>query len=331
VSLLGGRELPEAQARALRKARTLEWAVLAYTAGTIVLVALVMGNSQAMQTAWVEDILSTIPQLAFLAALPFVRRAATAKHPYGYHRAMGVGHLVAAVALLAVGANLCFEAISGLVKQEHPPIGTMQVFGVTLWQGWLMIAVMAVIMIPPFFYGRAKMKLAKQLHNKLLYADADMAQADWTTNAGSIVGVLGIGLGIWWLDGAAALFISAGILWDGLKNTRASVLDLMDMRATTYDQSEPDPVHEQVDELLRGLGWVRDAASRIRDEGQVFHVEAYVVPKRAKVKVTDVDRAVAAVQALDWRVHDVSVSIVQELDLPEQQEERQERRRRGSR
>lgn len=331
MSLLGGREMPEAQARALRKAKMLEWAVLAYTAGTIALVALVMGNSQAMRTAWIEDILSTIPQIAFLVALPFVRRAATAKHPYGYHRVMGVGHLVAGVALLGVGANLCFEAVSGLAKQEHPPIGTMQVFGITIWQGWLMIAAMAVIMIAPFFYGRAKMKLAKQLHNKLLYADADMAKADWTTNVGSIVGVLGIGLGIWWLDGAAALFISAGILWDGVKNTRASVLDLMDMRATTYDQSEPDPVHEQVDALLRGLGWVREAASRIRDEGQVLHVDAYVVPNRAKVKVTDVDRAVAAVEALDWRVHDVSISIVQELDLPEQQEEREEQRGRGGR
>ena len=326
---VGGRDLPEAQARALRKARTLEWAVLAYTTCTIVLVALVMGNSQAMQTAWVEDILSTIPQIAFLVALPFVRRAATAKHPYGYHRAMGVGHLVAGVALLGVGANLCYEAISGLVKQEHPPIGTMQVFGITVWQGWLMIGVMLLIVVPPFFYGRAKMKLAKQLHNKLLYADADMAQADWTTNAGSIIGVLGIGLGIWWLDGAAALFISAGILWDGIKNTRASVLDLMDMRATTYDQSEPDPVHEEVDELLRGLGWVRDAASRIRDEGQVFHVDAYVVPRSSKVKVADVDRAVAQVKALDWRIQDASVSIVQELDLPEQQEQREEQRRRG--
>lgn len=320
--------LPEEQQQALRKARILEWAVLGYTAVTITVVALVMGNSQAMQTAWVEDILSTIPQIAFLVALPIVRRKATAKHPYGYHRAMGVGHLVAGVALLAVGANLCFEAISGLVKQEHPPIGTMQLFGVTIWQGWVMIAVMAVIVIAPLIYGRMKMKLAKQLHNKLLYADADMAQADWTTNVGSIIGVLGIGMGIWWLDGAAALFISLGILRDGVKNTRASVLDLMDMRATTFDQSEPDPIHGRVDELLRRRGWVRDAASRIRDEGQVLHVEAYVVPRRSKVRVTDVDRAVSDIVALDWRVQDVSVSIVTELDLPEQEEEREEHRER---
>ncbi|MCH1884266.1 cation diffusion facilitator family transporter [Agrococcus sp. ARC_14] len=329
MSRIGGRELPEEQARAMRKARTLEWAVLAYTACTITVVALVMGNSQAMRTAWVEDILSTIPQIAFLVALPFVRRAATAKHPYGYHRAMGVGHLVAGVALLAVGANLCFEAISGLVKQEHPPIGTMQLFGVTVWQGWVMVSVMALIVIGPLIYGRMKMRLAKQLNNKLLYADADMAQADWTTNVGSIIGVLGIGMGIWWLDGAAALFISLSILWDGVKNTRASVLDLMDMRATTFDQSEPDPVHGRIDVLLRRRRWVREAASRIRDEGQVLHVEAFVVPRRGTVKVADVDRAVADIMALDWRVQDVSVSVVGELDLPEEQEQERERAGRG--
>lgn len=110
-----------------------------------------------------------------------------------------------------------------------------------------------------------------------------------------------------------------------MKNTRASVLVLMDMRATTYDQSQPDPVHDRIDALLRRRNWVRDAASRIRDEGQVFHVESYVVSRRAKVKVADVDRAVADILALDWRVQDVSVSVVSELDLPEEEEEGQER------
>lgn len=195
MNRIGRVELPKEQERALRTARTVEWLSLAYAAITITVIALVMGNSQAMRTAWIEDMLSTIPQIAFLVALLVIRRPPTARHPYGYHRAMGVGHLVAGVALLTIGANLAFEAVSGLVAQEHPPIGTMQLFGATIWQGWAMIAVMAVIIIPPFFFARIKMRLAKQLHSKLLYADADMAKADWTTNVGSIVGVLGIGLG----------------------------------------------------------------------------------------------------------------------------------------
>lgn len=323
---IGGRTMPEAEARALRKARNLEWAVLGYTACTITIVALVMGNSQAMRTAWFEDLLSTIPQIAFLAALPFIRRRATAKHPYGFHRAMGIGHLVAGVALLGVGGSLCYEAISGLARQEHPPIGTMQIFGVTVWQGWVMIAVMAVIVVGPLIYGPMKMRLAKQLHSKLLYADADMARADWKTNVGSIVGVLGIGMGVWWLDGAAALLISLGILGDGWKNSRAAVLDLMDMRATVVDQTEPDPVQERIDAALRRRRWVREAASRVRDEGQVLHVDAHVVPKRSKVEVRDVDLLIADIRALDWRVQDVSVTVSSELALPDEESRKRARR-----
>lgn len=219
---------------------------------------------------------------------------------------MGVGHLVAGVALLVVGLNLAFEAVSGLVAAEHPTIGTVQVFGHTIWLGWLMVGVMTLIVIGPvFIYGPAKARLAPVLHNKLLYADADMAKADWQTNAASIVGVLGIGVGLWWLDGAAALFISLGIIFDGLRNTKSAVVGLMDQRATTYDDKEPHPLASQIVELLRAQPWVADAAVRMRDQGQVFHVEAFVVPRRRGVSLKHINRASERIAALDWKVQDV--------------------------
>lgn len=319
MTRIGRTELPPEQAHALRKARRVELLSLAYAAVAITLVGLVMGGSQAMRTAWIEDMLSTVPQFAFLIALAVIRRPPDPKHPYGYHRAMGVGHLVAGVALFAVGGTLAFDAVSGLVALEHPSIGTVQLFGTTIWLGWLMVGTMLLISAPPVILGIAKMRLAKQLHSKLLFADADMMRADWTTHIGSIVGVLGVGVGIWWLDSAAALFISVGIIWDGVKNTRASVLDLMDVRATTVDQSEREPLIRRIDDTLQRLPWVADAASRVRDEGHVFHVEAYVVPKRRKVRVTDVDAAVTAVTGLDWRVQDVSVAVLSELPAPERE------------
>ena len=107
------------------------------------------------------------------------------------------------------------------------------------------------------------MCLAEELHDKVLYADADMNKADWMTAVGSIVGVTGIGLGIWWLDGAAAVFIAASILWDGLRNMGAAVTDLMDARATTFDDTAPHPVAIAVDDYLRSLTWVADAGSRV--------------------------------------------------------------------
>ncbi len=310
----GRTDLPETQRIALKKAIRWELFTIVYTSITITVVAFVVGGSQAMRTAWIEDMLSLLPQLAFLTAVIFVRRRPTVKHPYGLHRAMGVGHLVAGIALLAVGLNLAVEAVTGLIAAEHPTIGTVQLFGQTIWLGWLMIAVMVIVVVGPvFIYGPAKAKLAPVLHNKLLYADADMAKADWQTNAASIVGVLGIGLGIWWLDGAAALFISIGIVWDGVRNTKGAVIDLMDQRARSYDDKQPHPLAGEITRYLRGLAWVLDAGVRLRDEGQVFHVEAFVVPRRAKVRTETLSAASEGIARLDWKVQDVVVVPVEQL------------------
>lgn len=306
-SQFGRTDLPAEQAQALKKAVGWEWATIVYTVVTITLVAFVVGNSQAMRTAWIEDMLSLIPQISFLIALIFVRRGATRKHPYGMHRAMGVGHLVAGVALLAVGLNLAYEAVSGLVAAEHPTIGTVNLFGHTIWLGWLMVIVMTIVVVGPFIYGHAKAKLAPLLHNKILYADADMAKADWQTNAASIVGVLGVGLGLWWLDGVAALFISLGIIWDGIRNTKGAVMDLMDQRARTYDDKHPHPLAREIVEHLRAQRWIADAAVRMRDQGQVFHVEAFIVPRKRRVATDQIDDLSESISQMDWKVQDVVV------------------------
>nr|WP_218853388.1 cation transporter [Microbacterium immunditiarum] len=297
----------------MRSAIRWEWFTIAYTIVTIVLIALVLGGSQAMRTAWIEDILSLLPQISFLVALLFIRHRPTGAFPYGLHRAMGIGHLVAGVALLAVGGSLAFEAISLLLRAEHPAIGTVHVFGQTVWLGWFMVAVMAVTAIGPFFYGHAKSKLAPKLHNKVLYADADMAKADWTTTLASIVGVLGVGVGWWWLDGVAALFISLGIMWDGWRNSRGAVLDLIDQRARTHDDKSVHPLAGEVLDLLAALPWVEDASVRMRDMGQVFHIEAFVVPRRGKVSVERLEDAHERIVRLDWKVQDVQVIPVREL------------------
>lgn len=315
---MGRTDLPGEQQQALRKAIRWEWLTIAYTSVTIVLIALVVGGSQAMKTAWIEDMLSLIPQISFLVALLMIRRAPTRKFPYGLHRAMGVGHLVAGVALLAVGGSLAVESVLGLVRAEHPAIGTVNLFGQTIWLGWFMVAVMALVVIGPFFYGHAKAQLAPKLHNKVLYADADMAKADWTTTVASIVGVLGIGMGWWWLDGAAALFISLGIVWDGFRNVRSAVLDLMDQRARTHDDAEPHPLMGRIVTALEDQPWVERASVRMRDMGQVFHVEAFVVPARGKVDIGRLEAAREGIAELDWKVQDVV--IVPVASLPDETE-----------
>ncbi|MGW9628766.1 cation diffusion facilitator family transporter [Microbacterium sp. NPDC055521] len=310
----GRTELPEQQENALRKAIRFEWYTLVFLTVAITMVYLVMGNSQAMKAAWIEDLLSLAPPIAFLVAVRIVNRTPNSRYPYGYHRAVGVAHLVAGVALFAMGAFLIVDSATGLIGGEHPPIGTVVLFGHPIWLGWLMIGVLALTIPLPVYFGRVKMRLAKQLHDKVLYADADMNKADWMTAVGSIVGVLGIGIGWWWADAAAAIFIAGSILWDGVKNMRAAITDLMDTAATTFDDGKVHPLTGEIDELLRELDWVERAGSRVRDQGHVLHVESFVVPRDGRMPA--LEQLTAARDAcidLDWKVQDIVIVPIDQL------------------
>lgn len=309
----GRTELPEKQAATLRRAIRLEWVTIGFLVIAVIIVGLVLGNSQAMKAAWTEDLLSLAPPIAFLVAVRIIRRLPSPAWPYGLHRSIGVAHLVAGVALTAMGAFLIIDSTINLIKVEHPPIGAVQLFGQVFWLGWLMIAAMVVTGAPPVLLGRMKMKLARDLHDKVLYADAEMNKADWMTAVSSIVGVLGIGIGWWWADAAAALFISGSILHDGLKNVRGATVDLMDRRATTFDDSEPHPLIGELNQVVREFDWVAQAGSRVRDEGHVFHVEVFVVPHDDAGTVERCEAAAAAVRALDWKLRDVVVVAVSAL------------------
>lgn len=314
ATTFGRNELPRELEGVLKKAIRLEWITIGFLAVAITLLFLVMGSSQAMKAAWLEDLLSLAPPIAFLLAVKIVNRPPSAKYPYGYHRSVGVAHLVAGVALVSMGGFLLVDSAMGLIKAEHPPIGTFQFLGNTVWLGWLMIGALSLTVVPPILLGRAKMELAKKLHNKVLYADADMNKADWMTAVGSMVGVAGIGIGLWWMDAVVAMLIASGILWDGIKNMRGAITDLMDTTATTFDQSKPHPLIGKVDSLLRDLSWVKEAGSRVRDQGHVLHVESFVVPKYGRSpSLRRLEQARDRCIELDWKIQDIVVVPVSEL------------------
>lgn len=304
----------DAQRDALRRAIRLEWITLAWMTGTVVLVAMVAGQSQAMQAAWAEDMLSLLPPIAFLVATRRIRKKPNRRHPYGYHRSIGVAHLVAAIALLTMGGYLVFDSVRGLVTVERPPIGLTVLFGHGIWAGWLMVIVMVVTSIGPVILGLKKLKLSEQLHDKVLFADADMSKADWTTAIATIAGVLGVGLGLWWADATAALLVSVSILRDGLKNLRGSIGGLTDTEARTYDDSDPHPLTRQIEVRAGQEPWVGEAAARVRDQGHVFHAEVFVVPHPGvEPSVRQIADLRDRVHELDWKVHDVVVAPVPEL------------------
>ncbi len=310
--------MPEDVRDTLRKAIRVEWLSIGYLIPAVIVIGLTAGQSQAMRVAWAEDALALLPPIAFLIAVRLTGWRRTRNYPYGYHRSVGLGQLVAAVALLAMGSFLLIESALGLIQGERAPIGMIVLFGQELWSGWLMVAVMVVFGIPPVILARYKLRYARILHNKALYADADMSKADWMTAVSTIVGVLGAGVGLWWADGIAAIVVAVSIVSDGFRNLRSAVSGLADIRARTHDDAEPHPLIRRIEDHAREVGWVADAAVRMRDQGQVFHVELFVTPvDGATPSAGDLLALRKGIHELDWKTYDVVVALVPEI--PERQ------------
>src|SRR5699024_10614877 len=87
--------LPAPQQETLRKAVRYEWITIGSMIIIVIMVGLVAGQSQAMKSAWSEDIISLVPPIAFLVATRIIHRVPTRNYPYGPHRAIAVAHLVA--------------------------------------------------------------------------------------------------------------------------------------------------------------------------------------------------------------------------------------------
>ena len=314
----GGPELPDEQRRAHRKAVRLEWFTLAYMLTALVAVYFALGDSQAMKAAWLEDMLSLVPPAAFLIAARFRYRQPSEQMAWGYHRSISVAYLAGAIAIVALGAFILFDSSHKLIRGEHPSIGMVELFDWQLWQGWLMLAVLVYTGVPPVLLGLMKKPLAEKLHDKVLYADAEMQRADWMTAGAAMVGVVGIGFGLWWADSVAAIVIALDVIRDGARYTGRAVLNLMDARPRTHDEKKPHPIKLQVEDELRRMEWVREAVVRMRELGHVFAVNAFVVPVADDGIPDRVEETIERLRALDWKVHDVSVTVVRGLeDVPE--------------
>ena len=308
MSVRPPRPLPPAQQSLMREAVRLEWITVAAMAAVTVLMYLSAGQSQAMKTAWIEDLLSLVPPAAFLAAAAFSRRPPDEEFVNGRFRAFDITFLVSAVALTGVGLGLVYDGLRALLTREHPSIGSIQVGDQLVWQGWWMMAALVISSIPPVILGRRKLKLARALHLKPLRTDADMNKADWMTGLAGIGGVAGIGLGWWWADAAAALFISVSVLRDGLSNLKYAMRDLHDARPETTERGSGDPLVGRVCAAVAALPWVLRCEARLHEEGMRVSGIVHVWPRDERSLRDRLHEAERTAREVHWRIDEVTVA-----------------------
>src|SRR5439155_24152431 len=73
--------------------RKLSWLSIVLLTIAAVVVGMTVGQSQALKTAWISDILTAIPPIALLVALRYELRPPSKRFPEGYARAISVAFL----------------------------------------------------------------------------------------------------------------------------------------------------------------------------------------------------------------------------------------------
>ncbi|HEX8850269.1 MAG TPA: cation transporter [Gemmatimonadaceae bacterium] len=310
---------PEEMRELHRRIRRLSWLsiVLLFIAGTLIF--LTVGQSQAMKTAWISDILTAVPPMALLVALRYELRPPSKRFPSGYTRAVSVAFLVTASILSIVGLYLLYDSLTKLLRREHPPIGTIELFGSQFWLGWAMLVTLFLSMCVGITLGKLKTPVAKKLQSKALQAEAEMNQAEWMSEGAAILGILLVAFGFWWGDAAAAAFISIEIIRDGWHNVRQVIGDLMDEAPTKLGKKDLEDLPDRVAAVARRLPWVTDAGARLREHGHAVTGEIFIVPRPdsgmdAAALLRATEDAARQIGDVDWRLHGLAVVPVTALE-----------------
>ena len=84
--MMGAGDIPVEVRRGLDKARKLCLWTLFWISDITILMYLAMGQSRAMKTAFIEDILSLVPSIVFLISASVENKKADRRCPLGYER-----------------------------------------------------------------------------------------------------------------------------------------------------------------------------------------------------------------------------------------------------
>lgn len=191
-----------------------------------------------------------------LIALRFSEVPPDPEHPYGHRKAETLATLVVGGFLLLVALGILEGAVGRLAAGETPEVTPLSFV--------VMVTTIAINLIVTI-YERAR---GGALSSEFLIADSRHTLSDVWVSASVIGGLVGIRLGLGWLDAAVGLVIAVVIAWSAIMIVRDTVAVLMD--AAVLPSDEIERIARSIPEVM--------GVERIRSRGKAddTHVDLHV-------------------------------------------------------
>lgn len=200
-------------------------------------------------------------------------------HPYGHHKFEAIG----ALGIAAFLGIACFEILTSAIERIISGSNPVEMSTIAL----VMLLVVLVINVFVAYYER---RVGMALNSKILIADARHTLSDIWTTVVVIGGLIGVWLGIQWLDIALAFPVALMVFKSGWTVLRENLPWLVDEMAIA-----PEAIHSQVMQVPGVLN-CHSIASRGLLGRQIF-IDMHLV-----VKPRTVDEAHRITEAVEARL-----------------------------
>lgn len=314
MKLAPGRELPDELVPTMHLGTRLAAGMIVYLAADIAVLASLQAGSQAILALIVEDVLESIAPVAYLVTKGTSSQDPDPDFPYGHHRDVTLGAFASSLALLGFGLVMLGVSAISLLDAQHPTIATMEVFGIWVWKGWLVVGWLLPTALIPWWLARRIRRPAEQMNNRVLDVAGDLLAADWQSTMAGVIGVVGVAAGLWWLDSTTAIVISLSVVWDGLRSTRQTADMLLDRQPTELGSGKTVDLVDRLKEETDKTEWVDGSSVRLRAHGQVFFGDVVVEIGDREVSGRQLSELEKRLRALDWRLLEVLIVPVVEVD-----------------
>ncbi|KIX91417.1 transporter [Staphylococcus microti] len=204
-----------------------------------------IANSRGLTADGINNATDVISSIAILVALHISMKPVDKNHPYGHYRSEFIAALIASFIMFAVSIQVIVTGVQHFYQGHfQQPSDSAVVVGV----------ISSFVMFIVFLYNR---NLARKVKSSALKAASYDNLSDALVSLGTVIGIVGVYLGVPMLDTLAAIVIGLLIMKTSIDIFKETAVTLTD----GYDEEELAYIHECISAIV-GIQEIRDIKAR---------------------------------------------------------------------
>lgn len=220
--------------------------IVTYTALTLLKILYGwIANSHGLTADGINNATDVISSVAILIALYISQKPVDKNHPYGHYRSEFIASLIAAFIMFAVSIQVITTGIRHFYEGSfQEPSQSAVIVGI----------LSAIVMFVVFIYNR---NLSRRVNSSALKAASYDNLSDALVSIGTVIGIVGVYMGIPMLDTIAAIIIGLLIMKTSIDIFKETAITLTD----GYDEDALDEIYEIISKI-KGIYEIRDIKAR---------------------------------------------------------------------